>query len=235
MVNVPTPWPSSEILDNLVYKSSGYFVYASTVIKFIDDKYFRPTERLATVQNLSPTDSDAPFAALDQLYIQILSAVPARFRSRLRDILHGAVMCHLELSPDQFDRLLELEPGDVQLILRGLHSVLDIPSYSDPDEPPDSRAISVYHASFLDFLQDQHRSSIFHIDPENRMNVARAVLRALSDDNHWLDNPDNPLAWYVALLDFGVHSQNISCVGSSEQRNSLNVSPQFLLQQNSYP
>ncbi|KAJ7643045.1 hypothetical protein DFH06DRAFT_964369, partial [Mycena polygramma] len=72
MSGIPTPWPSAEVVDDLVWKSSGYFVYASTVIRFIDDKRFRPTERLAAVQNVS-SDSEAPFATLDQLYIQILS------------------------------------------------------------------------------------------------------------------------------------------------------------------
>ncbi|KAJ7093806.1 hypothetical protein C8R44DRAFT_564462, partial [Mycena epipterygia] len=46
MGSIPTPWPSSDILGMLVEKSSGYFIYASTVIKFIDDKHFRPTEQL---------------------------------------------------------------------------------------------------------------------------------------------------------------------------------------------
>ncbi|KAJ7919536.1 hypothetical protein B0H13DRAFT_1482901, partial [Mycena leptocephala] len=128
MVNVPTPWSSPEILHNMVEKSSGYFIYASTIIKFIDDKYSRPTERLAVVQNLSPANSDAPFATLDQLYIHILSGVPARFHSKLLDILHGAIVLKLNLTLIQFDRLLDLEPGDVQLILRRLHSVLNIPS-----------------------------------------------------------------------------------------------------------
>ncbi|KAJ7911748.1 hypothetical protein B0H13DRAFT_1614251 [Mycena leptocephala] len=190
MDSVRTPWPSPEILDFLVQKSSGYFVYASTVIKFIDDKYFRPTDRLAAVQSLTPTVSDAPFAALDQLYLQILLEVPVRFRSKLCDILYCALFSWLRrrLIPiPQIERLLELQPGDVQLMLRGLHSVLDIPSRSG--------VISAHHASFLDFLQDQHRSLIFHIDLENRMNVARAVLKAFSDDNHWVDTPDDPLAW----------------------------------------
>ncbi|KAJ7878058.1 hypothetical protein B0H13DRAFT_2346771 [Mycena leptocephala] len=77
MSGILTPWPSPEILDNLVEKSSGYFIYASTVIKFIDDEYSRPTDRLAAVQNLTPSDPDAPFEVLDQLYMQILSVVPA--------------------------------------------------------------------------------------------------------------------------------------------------------------
>jgi hypothetical protein len=160
MRNVPTPWPSQEILDILVENSSGYFVYASTVVKFVDDEYSRPTERLSAVQNLTPTDFDAPFEALDQLYIQILSAIPVRLHSKLGDILQ-CVVCQWihEPTPLQIDRLLEMQPGDVQLILRGLHSVLDIPS--------DSGVISAHHASFLDFLQDAQRSSIFYINLEN--------------------------------------------------------------------
>ncbi|KAJ7859093.1 hypothetical protein B0H14DRAFT_2577460 [Mycena olivaceomarginata] len=46
MVMVRYPWPSQEIVEDLVWKSSGYFIYASTVVKFVDDKNFRPTERL---------------------------------------------------------------------------------------------------------------------------------------------------------------------------------------------
>ncbi|KAJ6471544.1 hypothetical protein C8R45DRAFT_1104511 [Mycena sanguinolenta] len=40
MKNIPLPWPSWEILWELVYKSSGHFIYASTIIKFIDDKNY---------------------------------------------------------------------------------------------------------------------------------------------------------------------------------------------------
>ncbi|KAJ7879701.1 hypothetical protein B0H13DRAFT_1630627, partial [Mycena leptocephala] len=189
MVNVPTPWPSWDVLASLVYKSSGHFIYASTIIKFVDDKYSRPTERLAAVQDSSAADYDSPFAALDHLYIQIFSAVPARFHSKLREILQGALVCKLGLTPLQFDRLLELEPGDVELILRSLHSVLNIPSKRG--------TISAHHASLLDFLHDSRRSLNFHIDLESRLNLVRAVLKALSHDNHRGDTPDDPLAWYV--------------------------------------
>ncbi|KAF7352236.1 NACHT domain-containing protein [Mycena venus] len=189
----PTPWPPPDILEGLVRKSSGYFVYASTVVKFVDDRYFRPSDRLAAVQNFSLIESDAPFEALDELYIQILSGVPVQFRSKLGDILQCAIAFNFELNALQINRLLELKPGEVQLILRGLHSVLRI-------DTPD--VICVYHASFLDFLQDPQRSSIFHIGKENRMNVARAVLKALSDENHWLDDVNDPLAWPLKAHDF---------------------------------
>ncbi|KAJ7911258.1 hypothetical protein B0H13DRAFT_2482606 [Mycena leptocephala] len=70
MRHTPTLWPSSNILEMLVEKSSGYFIYASTVIKFVDDEYSRPSKQLDIVQNLVPHDSESPFAALDQLYMQ---------------------------------------------------------------------------------------------------------------------------------------------------------------------
>ncbi|KAF7349120.1 putative nwd2 protein [Mycena venus] len=54
MADVPIPWPSWNVLEGLVQKSSGYFIYASTVIKFIDDQFSRPTERLEPAALLFP-------------------------------------------------------------------------------------------------------------------------------------------------------------------------------------
>ncbi|TFK35768.1 hypothetical protein BDQ12DRAFT_611276, partial [Crucibulum laeve] len=36
MVNVPTPWPSDGTIDRLVQSCSGQFIYASTVVKYVD-------------------------------------------------------------------------------------------------------------------------------------------------------------------------------------------------------
>ncbi|KAJ7922194.1 hypothetical protein B0H13DRAFT_1603833 [Mycena leptocephala] len=185
MGSVPTLWPSPNILDSLVQKSSGYFVYAATVIKFVDDKFFRPTERLALVLGLTSTDSEGPFEALDQLYTQILSGVPFQFHSKLLEILQCIIVSGQSRNPLQIDRLLELPSGETQLILRALHSVLNF----------EEDGISVHHASFLDFLQDPQRSLIFHIKLETCMNVARALFKALSDDGHCRDN-----YWYVPSL-----------------------------------
>ncbi|KAJ6551849.1 hypothetical protein B0H19DRAFT_903985, partial [Mycena capillaripes] len=73
MSSVPAPWPSPDIINHLVKTSSGYFIYVSTVIKFIDDKNFRPAERLEVILGVKESDFESPFAALDQLYTQILS------------------------------------------------------------------------------------------------------------------------------------------------------------------
>ncbi|KAJ7879791.1 hypothetical protein B0H14DRAFT_2566637 [Mycena olivaceomarginata] len=121
------------------------------VIKFIDDRYSRPTERLSAVQNLSLTDSGAPFATLDQLKFFLLKPAPV-----------------------QLDQLFELEPGDVQLILRRLHSVLDVPSDAD-----------------------QRRSLNIHLGVGHAINISRAVLKALLYDNHSATR-----AWRLTANDF---------------------------------
>jgi hypothetical protein len=77
---IPKPWPSPECIDDLVNKSSGYFIYTSAVIKFIVDKNFRPTECLVVITGMTKPHFGVPFAALDQLYIQILAQVPAQLQ-----------------------------------------------------------------------------------------------------------------------------------------------------------
>jgi hypothetical protein len=194
MGGVPTPWPPWNILSLLVEKSSGYFIYAATVIKFIDDRDFRPTERLSLVvdwQNI-PTDSDRPFESLDQLYTQILLSAPAR--PRLVRIL--CVLTHFpELSLVEIEQLLELTHGDLRLSIRRLHSVLQVSS--------DDSALSVYHASFRDFLADPARSKEFCANTlERHKELARSILTVLSytfdnSTDSRLASSSNHIVWYV--------------------------------------
>ncbi|KAJ6504077.1 hypothetical protein C8R47DRAFT_968470, partial [Mycena vitilis] len=175
MAMVPEPWPSPNILEKLTDNSSGYFVYAATVVRFIDDRDFRPTERLDMIMGIrTAAQSEAPFAALDELYIQILSAVPSSKHAQLLDIL-AVIAAKFNLSGQHIEQLLELQPGDAQLILRHLHSVLNIPSET-------GQQITVHHASFLDLLDDPTRSQAFHIGESQKTNLAYHILKALSSN-----------------------------------------------------
>ncbi|KAJ7906987.1 hypothetical protein B0H13DRAFT_2504063, partial [Mycena leptocephala] len=67
-------WPSERDLETLVHKASGQFIYAATVVKFVDDEYCHPMEQLCAVLSLAITETDnSPFADLDALYMHILS------------------------------------------------------------------------------------------------------------------------------------------------------------------
>ncbi|KAF7350764.1 NACHT domain-containing protein [Mycena sanguinolenta] len=147
MANIPWPWPLPDVLEELVVRSSGHFIYASTIIKFIDDKSYRPTERLKVVQDTNSPGFDSAFDPLDQLYTTILSSAPRR--SEFMPILYG----------------------ETQLLLRGLHSVLQIPSDNHD-------SISSHHASFLDFLDNPNRSRNFTVGTSHhRIELARSLLK----------------------------------------------------------
>jgi hypothetical protein len=73
MVDVPGPWPSQKVVKHLIQKSSGYFIYASTVIKFIDDP---DLDCLEIIMGIAEPHHESPLSTLDQLYTQILGVVP---------------------------------------------------------------------------------------------------------------------------------------------------------------
>ncbi|KAJ7084561.1 hypothetical protein B0H15DRAFT_951444 [Mycena belliarum] len=72
MAGIPDPWPSEDVIDLLVAKSAGHFLYPGTVIKYVDDTAGRPTERL--VEAVVSAASDSALSPTDQLYHHILSA-----------------------------------------------------------------------------------------------------------------------------------------------------------------
>ncbi|KAJ7888289.1 hypothetical protein B0H13DRAFT_2042505 [Mycena leptocephala] len=169
MATVPAPWPSKDVLTHLVDKSSGYFIYASTVVKFVDDKNYRPSKRLEAITNISGTGSKSPFSALDELYCQILSAVPDNHH--LVPILRVIEYFIYPPGLEQIDELLGLEDGETELSLRSLHSVLKFWGRGDP---------TFIHASFSDFLCDPSRAGSFYIgDPVGLADLARLVLTEL--------------------------------------------------------
>ncbi|KAJ7644869.1 hypothetical protein FB45DRAFT_1021611 [Roridomyces roridus] len=183
MSAVPLPWPSADVMDALVNKSSGYFIYASTVIKFVDDQDFRPADQLAIVLDPSPEYEALPYAPLDRLYLQILSQVPERSRRRLLSILGLIFIYPLQLGICQLEYILGLANGDVHLILRRLHSILRVSSNSlDP--------ITAIHASFGDFLHTATRSSIVYLGWRERVHILLAFLLVYSrplPNHHHLD------------------------------------------------
>ncbi|KAJ6465452.1 hypothetical protein C8R45DRAFT_496064 [Mycena sanguinolenta] len=166
MANIPLPWPLPDVLEELVWKSSGHFIYASTIIKFIDDKHYRPTQRLAVVQDANSTGSESAFDPLDQLYMTILSSAPRR--SQLIPILCAIV--NFALGAENMDRLFRFAQGEARLLLRSLHSLLSL---------DDDYGISSHHASFLDFLKSPGRSRTFCVSTlQHRIDLARIILEA---------------------------------------------------------
>ncbi|KAJ6488311.1 hypothetical protein DFH09DRAFT_1339276 [Mycena vulgaris] len=83
-IDLGSHWPSPNAVNQLVRTSSATFIYATTVIRFVDDEYHHPADRLQSVLDLDP-QSTAP---LDDLYTQILSGVPQEQATQQLHILH---------------------------------------------------------------------------------------------------------------------------------------------------
>ncbi|KAF9025294.1 hypothetical protein BDP27DRAFT_1183188, partial [Rhodocollybia butyracea] len=58
MEAITRPWPTFNQIEEIVQKSSNHFIYASTVLKYIDDDSTVPADRLNIVLGLSPLADD---------------------------------------------------------------------------------------------------------------------------------------------------------------------------------
>ncbi|KAF8873723.1 hypothetical protein BD779DRAFT_282977 [Infundibulicybe gibba] len=163
------PWPPTEDVETLVQKSSGHFIYAATVIRFVEEDRAHPMDRLDAILDIpnGSTSSSATFAhsiafqELDNLYLHILRKQHLN-RVRLVKILH--TIAHLSRynsrfsptlsSPSNIEVIFDLRPGTVRFMLEGLLSIIDVPASANYWQP-----LRFFHASFNDFLVDPERST----------------------------------------------------------------------------
>ncbi|KAJ7098932.1 hypothetical protein C8R44DRAFT_716847 [Mycena epipterygia] len=149
-IDLGDDWPPSGALDHLVKKSSGIFIYATTVIRFVGDEYRHPADRLTCVLSLDPLTT----APLDDLYTEILSLLPQE-PEQLR-ILHAIWEGTLDADPEEIDLLLALRRGTCRLALRGLHSLFYVPPICTLFSL--RKEVTLLHASMADYLRDPRRS-----------------------------------------------------------------------------
>jgi len=163
--HISQDWPSSQAKADLVQKSSGQFIYPATIIRYISSPRHNPTFRLDVVLRLRPLSGESPFAQLDALYKYILLSC-----ENVELALRIIGMCLLETqrihvpwaedaylfpsettSPTNMERILSLNPGDVQCCLEDLGSLIEYKG--------DYIELRVLHASLFDFLSDPTRFS----------------------------------------------------------------------------
>jgi NACHT domain len=164
--HVKQPWPDQGIIDLLVQRSSGQFIYAATVLKFVGADFCSPTKQLALILKPDPS----AFSDLDNLYTQILSVYPSTVN--IVRVL-GIIMAFDEhtLTPEVIEDILGMEEGELKLVLRGLSSVIafvrdENGEYLTGKVIPDVGRPYFVHASFGDFLGDSSRSGPFYIDQQ---------------------------------------------------------------------
>ncbi|KAF9473788.1 hypothetical protein BDN70DRAFT_997465, partial [Pholiota conissans] len=151
---LPADWPPVSRVEEIVTKSSGQFIYASVVIKYVSLPRYNPARRLNIIHdiNLQGSQSLNPFEHLDQLYQHIFSRVENL--DKVLDILAFRIITGYE-----FANVLEPDPAILEDLLADLIPVLNL----TPDDDGDIE-IQFLHASLPDFLQDQLRSQQYFLD-----------------------------------------------------------------------
>ena len=153
---IPIPWPTEESLETLVWKSSGQFIFAATVVRFVESYRHRPATRLNIILGISPAGTMNPFIELDGFYTQILSSVEdIQLTLRVLSLYIATPAIPIRI-PHLIEQFLSLEEGDIDLALVDLSSIV---SYDES-----FRQVKILHASFVDFLSDKRRSNDFYID-----------------------------------------------------------------------
>ena len=160
---LPATWPTTEDIDTLVRKSSGQFIYAATVVKFVKSRR-KPDEQLKIIFGINETGKHSPFAELDAFYLHIFNVVEDL--PRALEIISCSFFLARYLDMEDIEDLLFYNRGDSQLILCDLHSVLDVPDVTKEG------SLQVFHASLRDFLMDPNRSGTLFLDE----GLARARL-----------------------------------------------------------
>ena len=102
-LDLSDPWPCGEDLTTLTKKSSGLFIFASTLVRFIESEHHEPNERLQLI--ITPSDSTIHEgrAGIDPLYTQILvqafsDVKDATVFANLRRVLGAVVLAFNPLS-----------------------------------------------------------------------------------------------------------------------------------------
>ncbi|KAI5801306.1 hypothetical protein EDC01DRAFT_764815, partial [Geopyxis carbonaria] len=144
-------WPGKCVLDSIVKKARGSFVYAKTLCRFLRQRELNPMQSILRI--LPETNGVDP---LDNLYAQVLQHYGKdrtgldREKSlcRFRQIIGSIVVLSETLSVKSLTNLLKREALEVSQTLAELDSVLDMSNKG---------RIRLHHPSFGEFLLNPKR------------------------------------------------------------------------------
>ncbi|KAG8711011.1 hypothetical protein FRC11_003849 [Ceratobasidium sp. 423] len=162
-----TPPPSPKQIDVLAKRAGKLFIYAATVVRYINPEVI-PVESAARLETilLETKDpglgSDNIYDDLDDLYTTVLIAVfnqplSGGEKERMRWVLWTAVCAGEPITATTLATLAGLSETQVLFALHSLRSVLHVPE--------ESGLISALHASFPEYMLDSSRSRELHCNP----------------------------------------------------------------------
>ncbi|KAF6755320.1 hypothetical protein DFP72DRAFT_1121794 [Ephemerocybe angulata] len=183
--NLPPNWPSIEDVLQLVANASGQFIYAATVMRFVEGPppgtqnvapavpgLRTPHQRLERIIDLRTrvhSPNVRPLEALDILYGSVMRTCSEPLLSmkwvRAIKLYHNATgglptSSSRNMSARLVRLWLEQSPGEEVCALAPLSSLISIPPDLNCDE-----LYSFHHKSFMDFFEDESRCADLYVSP----------------------------------------------------------------------
>ncbi|KAF6755307.1 hypothetical protein DFP72DRAFT_1121725, partial [Ephemerocybe angulata] len=173
--NLSPEWPTVKELLKLVANASGQFIYAATVMRFVEGPptgtqnvapavpgLRTPHQRLVRILELRTrphTPNVRPLEALDILYDSVVRTCSEPLLSMKWLGAISFLLARINPMPARLVRLwLEQSPGEEVCVLGPLSSLISIPSDPNCDE-----LYSFHHKSFADFFEDESRCADLYV------------------------------------------------------------------------
>ncbi|KAJ2914733.1 hypothetical protein MD484_g5683, partial [Candolleomyces efflorescens] len=183
-------WFSGDDVERLVEATSGQFVCAATLVRYLSERRASPAKRLNTLLTWISSGSgnaNNPFSTLDILYSKIVTTAKAAYETAALDSSDAGddddfllLLRAYQLSPlynpvsglipiQDWDMLLCGEPNSHELILSDLRSLMTtvevkkLSEYHVPAPGFQPLTLHTYHKSFIDFCGDQSRSKDLYV------------------------------------------------------------------------
>ena len=176
-------WPSPSDIETLCKKAAGFFIYASTVVRFVATGGLL-ADRLALITSLPESTAREGRSGVDQLYTKVLQQPfiddpPEDTQPYLQfqNVVGAVLLIFNPLSIEGLSDLLGPSAQHIRYTIRSLHSLLLVPENTkDP--------ILIFHKSFPDFLMDPYRceDTRFCVEPAGRhTEILLACLRLMGE------------------------------------------------------
>lgn len=168
-------WPDPSQIDDILSESSGQFIYASIVIKFVESPYSHPPDQLKAIlesHNDQCGPMSTPFEELDKFYDHIFSQVDENSIGLAIRILAYSILKNVS-SASQISSYLKISTTAIYTALAELASIVECRD----------NQIVLLHASLPKFLLNSSRSKQYCIDTVH-LNQPSKRKRSREEDNH---------------------------------------------------
>ncbi|KAJ2935466.1 hypothetical protein H1R20_g1626, partial [Candolleomyces eurysporus] len=143
-------WPPPET-QTIADVSGTLFIIAATMVKYIETYSGNCLKRF---QELGQSSANVQLADIGTLYNTILAEAFKDLEQEEADMIHSClsllVTAQRPVSVDDYAKLLRTDTLAIREAFKSLHSVVQI-----PDKGCDDALISIFHASFVDYLTSE--------------------------------------------------------------------------------